>query len=72
MEQCWIEKCINESLRLVYCEYEDEIAQSVRQISAVVSPTLMLGAAGKAAGAAANTRVGWSIGQNKFVQISQT
>ena len=49
-------------------EYEDEIAQSVRQISAVVSPTLMLGAAGKAAGAAANTRVGWSIGQNKFVQ----
>jgi len=49
-------------------EYEDEIAQSVRQISAVVSPTLMLGAAGKAAGAAANTRVGWSIGQSKFVQ----
>jgi hypothetical protein len=49
-------------------KYEDEIAQSVRQISAVVSPTLMLGGAGKAVGTAANTRVGWSIGQNKFVQ----
>lgn len=49
-------------------KYEDEIAQSVRQISAVVSPTLMLGGAGKAAGTAANTRAGWSIGQSKFVQ----
>lgn len=49
-------------------DFEDEVAQSVRQISAVVAPTIMLGAAGKAAGAAANTRVGWSIGNNKFVQ----
>ena len=49
-------------------DFEDEVAQSVRQISAVVAPTIMLGAAGKAAGTAANTRVGWSIGNSKFVQ----
>jgi len=49
-------------------DFEDEVAQSVRQISAVVAPTIMLGGAGKAAGTAANTRVGWSVGQNKFVQ----
>jgi len=29
----------------------------------------LLGAGGKAAGTAANTRVGWSVGQNKFVQF---
>jgi hypothetical protein len=49
-------------------DFEDEVAQSVRQISAVVAPTIMLSGAGKAAGTAANTRVGWSVGQNKFVQ----
>ena len=50
-------------------EYEDEIAQSVRQISSVITPTLIGGTALKSAGTAANTRVGWSIGQNKFVQF---
>lgn len=50
-------------------EFENETAQAVRQISSVVTPTLMGGAALKAAGTAANARVGWSIGQNKFVQF---
>jgi len=49
-------------------DFEDEVSQAVRQISAVVAPTLMLQGAGKALGTAANTRVGWSVGQNKFVQ----
>ena len=49
-------------------KFEDEVSQSVRQISAVVAPTMMLSGMGTAAGTAANTRVGWSIGQNKFVQ----
>ena len=50
-------------------KYEDEIAQSVRQISSVITPTLIGGSALKAAGSTANTRVGWSVGQNKFVQF---
>ena len=50
-------------------EYEDEISQSVRQISSVITPTLIGGSALKSAGVAANTRVGWSVGQNKFVQF---
>jgi len=50
-------------------KFENETAQAVRQISAVVTPTILLGAGGKAAGTAANTRVGWSVGQNKFVQF---
>ena len=49
--------------------FENEITQSVREISSVVTPTLMGGAALKTAGLTANTRVGWSIGQNKFVQF---
>ena len=50
-------------------KFENETAQAVRQISSVVTPTILLGGAGKAAGTAANTRVGWSVGQNKFVQF---
>ena len=50
-------------------KFENEIAQSVREISSVITPTILLGGAGKAAGSAANTRVGWSVGQNKFVQF---
>ena len=50
-------------------KFENEITQSVREISAVVTPTLMGGAVLKSAGLAANARVGWSIGQNKFVQF---
>ena len=50
-------------------KFENETAQAIRQISSVVTPTILLGAGGKTAGTAANTRVGWSVGQNKFVQF---
>ena len=50
-------------------KFENETAQAIRQISSVITPTILLGGAGKAAGTAANTRVGWSVGQNKFVQF---
>ena len=50
-------------------KFENEEAQAIREISSVVTPTILLGAGGKAAGTAANTRVGWSVGQNKFVQF---
>ena len=49
-------------------DFENEVAQSVREISSVVVPTMIFGSAMQAAGVAANTRVGWSLGQNKFVQ----
>ena len=49
-------------------KFEDEVSEAVRSISSVVAPTLMIGGAGKAAGAAAQSRVGWSIGNNKFIQ----
>ena len=49
-------------------DFENEVAQSVREISSVVAPTMIFGGAMQAVGKAANTRVGWSIGQNKFVQ----
>ena len=49
-------------------DFEDEVAQSVRQISAVLLPTMMGAGALKTLGVAANTRVGASIGQSKFVQ----
>ena len=50
-------------------KFENETAQAVRQISSVVTPMLIGGSALKSAGTAANTRVGWSVGQNKFVQF---
>lgn len=49
-------------------DFENEVAQSVREISSVVVPTMVFGGAMRAAGVTANTRVGWSLGQNKFVQ----
>ena len=49
-------------------DFENEVAQSVREISSVVVPTMVFGGTMNAAGVAANTRVGWSLGQNKFVQ----
>ena len=50
-------------------KFENETAQAIRQISSVITPTILLGGAGKATGSAANTRVGWSVGQNKFIQF---
>ena len=46
-----------------YKEYE-----AARNISAVVVPTMATSGLLGAAGRAANTRVGWNIGQNKFIQ----
>ena len=46
-----------------YKEYE-----AARNISSIVVPTITATGALSAAGKAANTRVGWSIGQNKFMQ----
>ena len=50
-------------------KYEDTVAQVVRQISSVVIPTMLLGGAGKAAGAAAQARVGWSLGNTGFMKF---
>ena len=49
-------------------DYENQTAQSIRDISSVVVPTIAGGTALKAAGTAANARVGWSIGQSPFIQ----
>jgi len=49
-------------------EFETEHLQALREISSVVLPTMGLAKAGMAAGAAAQARVGWSIGQNAFVK----
>ena len=46
-----------------YKEYE-----AARNIASVVVPTMAGTGALKAAGTAANTRVGWSLGNNKFMQ----
>ena len=46
-----------------YKEYE-----AARNIASIVVPTMTTTGALSAAGKAANTRVGWSIGQNKFMQ----
>lgn len=49
-------------------KYEDEVAQTTRQISAIVLPQLAGQGALMQAGKAANAKVGWSIGQNRFIQ----
>jgi hypothetical protein len=49
-------------------EYENQVAQSAREASSVIVPTLLLQGAGLAAGQAANARVGWALGQSKFIQ----
>ena len=50
-------------------KYEDNVAQAARQISSVVSPNLLIGGAGMAAGTAAQARVGWSIGNTGFMRF---
>lgn len=48
--------------------YEDQIAQTTRNISAVVYPNLIgVGALGTA-GKVANAKVGWSLGKSRFIQ----
>ena len=50
-------------------DFENQTTQTVREISSVVTPTLLGGAALKALGTAGNARVGLALGQNKFVQF---
>jgi len=50
-------------------KFENEVAQSVRELSAVVFPTIGLTRLGGLGGAAAQTRVGWSIGNTAFMKF---
>jgi len=50
-------------------KYEDNVAQATRQISSVVTPTILLQGAGMQAGAAAQSRVGWSLGNTAFMRF---
>jgi hypothetical protein len=49
--------------------YENKVAQTVRDISAVVGPTIALQGAGMAAGTAAQSQVGWSLGNTAFMKF---
>jgi hypothetical protein len=50
-------------------KFQNEMAQASRDIASVMAPTLFGGQYLQGLGAAANARVGWSIGQNPFVQF---
>lgn len=50
-------------------KYENGIAETVRKISSVIVPTIVLGRAGIKAGTAAQTRVGWSLGNTGFMRF---
>ena len=50
-------------------KYEDGVAQAARQISSVVTPTLLLQGYGMQLGTAAQTRVGWSLGNTAFMRF---
>jgi len=49
--------------------YEDGVAEAARKISSVVTPTLLLQSAGMSAGAAAQTRIGWGLGNTAFMRF---
>ena len=49
-------------------KFHNEIAQSVRELSSVVIPTLWLTAKGQNVGAAANARIGLGIGKSTLVK----
>ncbi len=49
-------------------KFQSEAAQAVREISSIVVPTLYLTSKGQSAGAAANARVAWGIGQSQLVK----
>jgi len=54
-------------------QYEHEGLQAVRDISSLIVPTLYLSRFGLKGGSAAHSKVGWSLGNDKFVQwISRT
>lgn len=50
-------------------KYENKVAQTVRDISAVVGPTIAFKNIGMAAGTAAQSRVGWSLGNTAFMKF---
>jgi hypothetical protein len=50
-------------------KFENEVAQSVRELSAVVFPTIGLTRLGMGGGAAAQSRVGWSLGNTAFMKF---
>jgi len=49
-------------------QFQNDVAQSIRQISAVVLPTLGLTRLGMGGAAAAHGRVGWSLGNSPLVK----
>ena len=49
-------------------KFHNDIAQSVREISSIVVPTLWLTAKGQNVGAAANARIGLGIGKSELVK----
>jgi len=53
-------------------EFQTKHIQAVREIGSVVVPTYFLGRSLLGAGAAAQARVGWSIGNNAFVKALGT
>lgn len=50
-------------------KYENGIAQAVRQITSVIGPTMGLQGLGMRLGAAAQSRVGWSLGNTAFMRF---
>ena len=51
-------------------KFENEVAQSVRELSAVVFPTIGLTRLGMGGGLAAQSRVGWSLGNTAFMKFA--
>jgi hypothetical protein len=49
-------------------KFQNDIAQTVRELSSVIVPTAVLTSKGQAAGAAANAQVAWGIGQSALVK----
>ena len=53
-------------------EFQTKHLQALREIASVVAPTIILTKLGIRGGQAANTRVGWSIGNNAFIKAMGT
>ena len=53
-------------------EFQTKHLQALREIASVVAPTIILSKLGIQAGAAAHSRVGWSLGNNAFVKAAGT
>lgn len=65
-----INKILPESIQIpTATKYEDSVAQAVRTISSVVTPTLLLQGAGMKAGTALQSRVGSKLGETAFMKF---